>query len=612
MQLIKTISVIAFLLYLSSLDAATAPVKFRRICNAGNDNNLYWYRTSDTCTSFKGYVVWVRNGTSGGFSVLDTVKNKFSESYSHVGANVSGSKHWYYFIQNIDSCGPVFFINSDTFDVDNSQNYPSYIDSVSVDISTNKVGLGWTHNQAPDFALYDPFFQKTSSPNTYDYVLGSTGTRDTFIVDTDPLHNPSNTSLKYDLGTRDSCGNTSVFGENPHQTIFLQYYIDTCNKKCSLNWSPYSFVYTDNNGKQIQIGWKRVRKNYIYKKINSGLMSLIDSVDGSVLTYIDNIVLGQQVQYFIRAIKDTTLLITSSSNLCSFSTRQRLDPLNIKLINVSVDPITNGEISLSIENKNNEEWSKLYIYRSRDTLINASNVGIISNSGSASIIIPYSDYIDASSLKYYYQIHCINLCGINISATRVSNTILLSSTGEGSQNVLRWGSYNYWETGVEIYRVYRGIKLVDGTVNYVLIDSVSSNENSYIDYSFPSFIEGQGLCYYIQAQQNVGVNIVEQSNSNHSCIMGDLLVFTPNAFNPSGINKFFRPEGSFINYRKSTMEIYDRWGGKVMDILDITNGWDGKNSSGEYCPVGVYLYNIKIIGTNGTEQKKSGLITIID
>ena len=60
------------------------------------------------------------------------------------------------------------------------------------------------------------------------------------------------------------------------------------------------------------------------------------------------------------------------------------------------------------------------------------------------------------------------------------------------------------------------------------------------------------------------------------------------------------------------MEIYDRWGGKVIDILDITNGWDGKNSSGEYCSVGVYLYNIKIIGTNGTEQKKSGLVTIID
>ena len=89
-------------------------------------------------------------------------------------------------------------------------------------------------------------------------------------------------------------------------------------------------------------------------------------------------------------------------------------------------------------------------------------------------------------------------------------------------------------------------------------------------------------------------------------------MYIPNAFNPSGINKTFRPEGSFIDYKSSSMEIYDRWGGKVKQILDITNGWDGKDSKGEYCVIGVYLYEIKITGTNGSIQTKSGLVTIIN
>ena len=601
-----------FMLYVVSVNAATNPVKIRRICNSGIDNNIFWYKTSDTCSSFQGYIIWIRNGTSGSFSILDTVKNKSIETYPHVGANTGGAKHWYYFIQNLDSCGPVYSVNSDTLDVDNTQNYPSYIDSVSVDILTNKVVIGWHQNQAPDFALYDPFYQISSNPPTYDYIDGSQGTRDTFIIDTNILHNPSYKSHKYDLGTRDSCGNTGPYGENPHQTVFLQKNVDTCNRTCKLSWTPYSFIYTDNIGKQIQVGWKKVRKHYIYKKINSTQIFLLDSVDGSILYYTDNIILGQQIQYFVRALKDTSFLVTSSSNLCSFTTRQRLDPVNTNLINVSADPFSNGQIFLSIENKNNEEWSLFNIYRSNNSKIPVSKIGAISNTGNTGNIISYTDIIDASSSIYYYKIHSINLCGNDVKYTDTSNSILLNAFGQNNQNMLTWNPYNYWQNGIEIYTIYRGIKNIDGSVNYNLYDFVSGIENIYTDNNLPSLTEGQGLCYYVQAQQNVGGKFVEKSNSNHSCIIGDLLVFVPNAFNPFGINITFRPEGSFINYKKSSMLIYDRWGGRVIEILDLTNGWNGKDTKGVYCMPGVYLYKMNIVGTNGAEQNKSGLVTIVE
>jgi len=610
----KLLGILTFILLNTGTNiyAAKDPVHIRRICNSGNDNTLFWYSSSDTCSAFSKYIIWIRTGTSGPFTRLDSIPTKAIETYTHLGANSGGAKHWYYYIQTIDSCGPSFTVNSDTLDVDNTQNYPSYIDSVSIDILTNQVVIGWHHNEAPDFSLYDPFFQKSVNPSTYDYVVGPQGTRDTFVRDNNSQHNPSLKSLEYDLSTRDSCGNTGVFGENPHKTIFLTQNIDTCKKIIALNWTPYSSIYTDNTGREIQVGWKKVRKYYIFKKINSSQMILIDSVDGTIFSYMDNIMLGQQIQYYIRAIKDTTILITSSSNLCSSITRLRIDPLNTILFNVSVDQNTNNAIYVSIENGLNEEWSSFDIYRSVDSKAIPSKINTIINSSNGNNLITFNDVVDASSSKYFYQIHSINLCGIDVSKTNTSNSILLEATGNNIQNTLSWNKYLYWKSDVEKYNIFRGIILNDGSITYNLIGSVSQNDTNYLDQNISDKIDGQGICYYVQAEQNPGDTHVELSNSNHSCILGDLTVYVPNAFNPFGVNKIFRPEGLFINYNASSIEIFDRWGSKIFDKLDITEGWDGKDSKGQYCMLGVYLYKLKIIGTNGIEKTKTGLVTIID
>ena len=589
------------------VDAATTPIKFRRICNSGNDNVLFWYQSPDTCSSFSKYIIWFRNGKSGPFSKLDSISNRPTETYIHLNANSLGAKDWYYYIENIDSCGPNVSINSDIVGVDQSQNYPSYIDSVSVDITTNNVFIGWGQNKAPDFALYDPFFQKTQSPATYDYIIGTQGTRDTFVIDNNIAHNPSAGPLEYDLGTRDSCGNTGPFGENPHKTIYLQVGVDTCTKTTSLSWTPYSYTYLD-NGRTIQVGWKAVLKYYIFKGVNGGAMYLLDSVAGTILTYKDVIQLGQTIRYYIRAKKDTTILVTSSSNLSQIVTRLRVDPINTKLVCVSVDPTTNNQISVSINNTN-EEWLKYNVYRSPNTTSIPSVAGTLINPKNGQTQNIYKDVVDATISEYYYQIHSINLCGIDVNSTVTSNSIFLSTVGSGTQNTLTWNQYSYWDVGVEKYLIYRGLKYSDGSITYSLLDFTSPTTNTYINSSPITDVGVQGLCYYVQAIQSSGV---EKGNSNSSCIMGELSVFVPNAFNPFGVNKTFKPGGSYIDYIKSSMEIYDRWGGKITEMTDITLGWDGRNSNGQYASSGVYLYKIKIIGTNGTEKTKTGFVTLLD
>ena len=609
----KYISILFFItVFCASVSAAVNPIKFRRICSSGNDNVLFWFPTIDTCSSFKMYIIWGRIGTSGSYTQLATITNKQTDTYSHVGANIGGAKHWYYYIEYIDSCGPNFYINSDSLDVIISQNYPSFIDSVSVDILTNKVVMGWEQNKSTNFALYDPFYQKTNNPATYDYVVGPQGIRDTFVIDNNLSHNPSTMPLKYDLGTRDSCGNTGVFGTNPHQTIFLTTTIDTCKKTCELVWTPYSFTFIDNNGNKINVGWQKVWKYYIFKKINANQFLLIDSVSSTTLSYNDNITLGQQIQYFVRAKKDTTIYVSSSSNLVSFSTRLRIDPLNTNLLNVSVDPITNDRITVSIENKNNEECSNYDIFRSSNSSDAKIKVGSISNNATNNNIGVFNDILDATSSVYYYQIYAYNLCMMKTDSTNVSNSILLNTSELGNNNILTWNTYNYWSNGIERYRIYRGILQNNGNITFSLLDYVSFSDTVYTDQAVPNKFDGQGICYYVQAVQNTGSTYVEESNSNHSCIIGDMTVFIPNAFNPFGINRVFRPEGRFINFINSSMIIYDRWGGKIIEFLDITNGWDGKDSKGQYCQVGVYLYVIKIMSSNGKEETKTGLVTLID
>jgi gliding motility-associated-like protein len=105
---------------------------------------------------------------------------------------------------------------------------------------------------------------------------------------------------------------------------------------------------------------------------------------------------------------------------------------------------------------------------------------------------------------------------------------------------------------------------------------------------------------------------IETAASTHACIVGELKVFIPNAFRPDGFNRTFRPEGSYVDYDNSSMDIYDRWGAKLIGIQNIRDGWNGKDSAGIQCTQGVYYYKIFIKSTNGKEKIYTGFVTLIN
>ncbi len=127
----------------------------------------------------------------------------------------------------------------------------------------------------------------------------------------------------------------------------------------------------------------------------------------------------------------------------------------------------------------------------------------------------------------------------------------------------------------------------------------------------------------IKEQTNI---CVEVSYNGQTCMESDCFtvrfeeivdVYIPNIFSPNGDgeNDFFyiKSDNSVANIK--SMRIFDRWGEKVYEGLNIptnqqNSGWDGR-LNGNYVLPGVYVYDIVILTVENKELRYSGDITVL-
>ncbi len=110
------------------------------------------------------------------------------------------------------------------------------------------------------------------------------------------------------------------------------------------------------------------------------------------------------------------------------------------------------------------------------------------------------------------------------------------------------------------------------------------------------------------------------SNSTGSCeffsdtyeiFIGESSLDCPNAFSPGaseGVNDEWK-----VSYKSITQfecHIFNRWGIKVAQFNDPSQGWDGYHN-GKLAPSGVYYYIIKAVGADGKKYDLKGDINII-
>jgi gliding motility-associated-like protein len=87
-------------------------------------------------------------------------------------------------------------------------------------------------------------------------------------------------------------------------------------------------------------------------------------------------------------------------------------------------------------------------------------------------------------------------------------------------------------------------------------------------------------------------------------------VFVPNVFSPNrdGKNDILFVYGNYID--KVDMRIFNQWGQQIAAISNKTQGWDGTHK-GNPQPVGVYMYVLKAVLTDGRTVNLKGSITLI-
>lgn len=127
------------------------------------------------------------------------------------------------------------------------------------------------------------------------------------------------------------------------------------------------------------------------------------------------------------------------------------------------------------------------------------------------------------------------------------------------------------------------------------------------------------LTYTFREQGTIYVRFVA-SNYEGTCnyysptyevFIGESSLECPNAFSPEGsegINDEWKV--SYKSIISFECHIFNRWGIKVAELNDPSQGWDGKHN-GKYVPSGVYYYVIKAEGADGRKYNLNGDINII-
>lgn len=569
-------------LFIAGVSSAQNCSQIRRVCRIGNDNELFWNApTALPCGIFKEYRVFARDKTTDPFVQLSTEPNMGTLSYNHTNANVPSNKNWEYFVQIVSDCGGVEnYCYTDTQNISVFKLPKSNIAFVTVNPATNEPVIHWEKNTYPSFWYVD----------LYNDTLVKNAILDTFFIDNVSRGNPQIQSLKYVIAAVDSCTNRwSYDATDYHKTMFLQSQIDTCKNKISLTWSKY-------------VGWGNdISKHYIYKNTNNTSFILIDSVDGTTLSYTDNLVsLNNTYTYYVTALNSINNTYKSNSNTITRISGVRDNTTNIIISEVSLE---NGNIELIINKNNNSDIDTLIIQKSFD------NYSFFTIKTIKSQLSPFTfkDASENGERRVFYKIINRNTCAEYKDTTVSSTNIVIKGSQEATKNLIAWNHYFTWNNGIDKYTLLRETR-----VNNLVINPFSqiaqTLDSFYNDDLGSSFTVGNSYCYMVIGQEK---STGYKSKSNEVCMIGGLIVYFPDGIISSTENRVFKPVGVYIDYTKSSMVIYNRWGSAIKSISDLNQGWDLTDENNNFVAPDTYVYEAQIIGLDGKQLRKSGTITVL-
>lgn len=563
-----------------------------RACLGDSDITVSWVPTDDQCASFSAYYIYGRIDTLTPFQIIDTVKSIGQNNYTHKGAKTVSTK-WQYLIVTYTDCIGDTLISS-ILNVDETSPPISNIDSISVDPFSGVIWIGWSGNPASDISGYN-IIQTLGASNI---IVGTTSDTSFQI----PSRSVSDSTYSFRVSAFDSCG-LQAASPSGHTTMVLKGTMNDCEGKYLLKWSPY-------------IGWSPGVAFYkvFVNRNNTGFVEEIQVSGSETNAELSGFSAGDTVAVFIRALHLNNRF-TSSSNLTGITFPLVKRPRFNYLSNTTV--VDNNSVLVRWVADTTAAISKFILLHGSDSNILDTLDTIDFISGQHAYSYNHNNKVDVMGVRHFYKVLVLDDCGnYTGSFTAIHSPILLKAGKRNdTSNALQWTPYLNWRNGIGYYYIYRGGEF-NGQYKWNLIGSAQPSDTEYVDPSPGDNIGNTGLCYYIEAYENEGNFYTYPeamvSRSNISCEIQDFTAFFPNAINPYGYNnRTWVPRFTYINFEKSNITIYNRWGQVIKKIEDVRKGWDGKNEKGDFVMPDVYVYIALLQGVNKKKRTENGFIYFV-
>lgn len=281
-----------------------------------------------------------------------------------------------------------------------------------------------------------------------------------------------------------------------------------------------------------------------------------------------------------------------------------------------------NKISLSFQTDTASTLKNFIVYRS--SINEVTGFERLNQEGVEIVGDPIATYTDETidstgSKQYYYKATVLNTCNEPIASlmSNVESNIALKVTksDDGSLNMLTWNAYKKFNGDIKEYNLYRvradiGKKFITSTTGTIEKDNLFTLEDKQTE---------ELVCYYVEAVEENNPNGVNgRSVSNLACmtlsaldqiVMPKYLTLGPDCKSRAA-NPFIFP-GDVIAPEKYLMVIFDRWGTKVFETENVSEGWDGTLSNGSIAPQGGYVYYIKFTSKTGPVAEKRGTVVVL-
>jgi gliding motility-associated-like protein len=546
-------------LFFSAVSAMVQPPKAIRACLDPTTGIVTFYMspTADACNSFVNYRLYGRDNAIGSFQLLYQGGTVGSTALS---ATLPNKKRWELFVSARFACNGTDTLNSDTVFVDDQPPALLLLDSVSVDLASQKVVAGWKKAPEADVMGYSVFkVDQGTGNNVLITDTSSTGIR--FLAST---FDSRNTGNKISIAVFDSCRNGGVICA-PHSPVCAsinpaentQY---RCTKKVLLRWTAY-------------VGWPVDHYDIWYASSKDNLFVKAGSVSGDTLRYVHTLPeLNYTYTYFIRAHKSSGVGITSSSNVVLFFAADFSKPVGLNIGHASVVSPGNIEISCLWTPPSPTGFKALLQYRENlGSSWITSNNNVPAGSGRFQI-----KNLETDKKQYVFRLLAQNPCGVGYDTSENHVSLLLTRNGNAAQ----WFDYQPYNP-----------------LNQVLEERIKADftwnirGGPFSPYWIPDTTKA--YCYRVVAYKtDANNNRIDTAYSNEVCLRVYDTTLVPNAFSPEGTNKVFRIVNPNIEKGQATMYIYDRWGGKLWQG-EALDGWNGE-AQGQPVSQGFYVYKIEV------------------